>query len=494
MNSMNSSGGATAGGGMNAGGSGGTTSNAGAAASQATDRAPVVSGLLIEPNPTNVLSCFVSWTTDAPSSSEVQFGVDGYQFRIGRTESVTSHRVLVIGMHAETAYLIKALSSNSAGTASAEGTFTTGTLPEGLPVATQTVADTSGAQNGWTLVNVMPAIDRGFVGTEPGIMVAYDMQGQPVWYFVNGTTPDERGDVSLRVLANHNLVLGPSSGEPPKEVDLAGNVVWQGPPSTPSGSAEDPATAPLTHYAGKLDNGNYVVFRSLANADGVTGALVQELSPGNEVVWSWNLFDHKQPPADAPKDWCHPNSLTVDLENDVFYLSCRYQGIFKVKRSGDQAVLWELGGEQGGDFAFDPSEAVIFDQHDPEIHADGTILVFDNHYGRGGAPEGTTSRVIEFELDESTLVATPTFEFPGAYAGVDDWYRSSWLTSYWGDADRLANGNVLVCAGQRVTSEPTRVFEIRPSDGAVVWQITLPLGAGSYQAERVSPPPLVEPM
>jgi hypothetical protein len=58
----------------------------------------------------------------------------------------------------------------------------------------------------------------------------------------------------------------------------------------------------------------------------------------------------------------------------------------------------------------------------------------------------------------------------------------------------LANGNVLVCAGLRNNSGQTHVFEVRRADGAVVWQITLPVGAGSYQAERLSPPPLVEPM
>ena len=54
------------------------------------------------------------------------------------------------------------------------------------------------------------------------------------------------------------------------------------------------------------------------------------------------------PPADAAEDWCHPNSVTVDLANDVLYLSCRYQGVIKAKRSGDQAVLWVLGGQADG--------------------------------------------------------------------------------------------------------------------------------------------------
>jgi hypothetical protein len=215
------------------------------------------------------------------------------------------------------------------------------------------------------------------------------------------------------------------------------------------------------------------------------------LTPANEVAWSWNLFDHITPPTGAAKDWCHANSVTVDLANDVFYLSCRWQGIIKAKRSGDQAVLWVLGGQAGGDFTFDPTTAAIFDQHDPEIHSDGTILVFDNHYGTGVVPPGTTSRVIELKLDEIAKLATPTFEFPGSYS-VDDWYRSTWLTPYWGDADRLANGNVLVTAGLRAATGQTHIFEIRPSDGNVVWQITLPVGVGSYQAERISPPPLVQ--
>jgi hypothetical protein len=352
-------GGATSSGGSAAGGSisatGGSNGGGDAAVDSAVpaSSAPAVSGLLIEPNPNNTLSCYVSWKTDVAADSEVQFGQDTYQFHIVSDEGTTDHRVLVIGMRAEKKYLIKAVSTNSEGSGSAEGTYTTGKLPTGLPVGTQTAADTSGAQAGWTLTNIMPTKQgvtsqgMGFVGTVPGIVAMYDMEGFPVWYFVNGTTADVRGDVFTQRLPNQNLLIGPSSNEPAKEIDLAGKVIWQGPPPAPSGSSTDPNIAPMSHGVTKLENGNYVIFRNLTNSAGTIGALVQELTPANKVVWSWNLFDHVQLPADASGDWCHPNSVTVDLANDVFYLSCRYQGVIKAKRSGDQAVIWVLGGESG---------------------------------------------------------------------------------------------------------------------------------------------------
>jgi hypothetical protein len=477
------------------GGAGGGDEGGLDGASRSLAEAPVIADFAIEANPNNTLSCFVSWTTDVEANSEVQFGVDGYQYHIVIDESVSSHRVLVIGMHAETDYEIRAVSSDTGGSASAEGSFTTGALPSGLPVATQTVLDTSAAQDGWTLLNVTPASERqGFNGTVPGIIAMYDMQGLPVWYFVNGSTVDVRGDVSALMLPDHHLFLGPSSGEPAKEIDLAGNVLWQGPDQPPADApSSDPATAPMSHFANKLSNGNYIVLRDLTDANGFGGALVQELSPSNEVVWSWNLFDHMQPPPDAELDWCHPNSVTVDLAEDVLYLSCRYQGIIKAKRSDDQAVLWVLGGQSGGDFTFDPSTARFEDQHDPELHDDGTVLVYSNGGSELRQPAGVTSSVIEVKLDQSAMVATASFVFPGSFA-VDDWYAQSWYTPYWGDADRLANGDVLVVAGIRSSTQQTHIFEVRPQDGQVVWEFTFPPGVGSYQGERLSPPPLVEPL
>ena len=478
----------------------------GSAASGGTDGGgstiiPTISGLTITPNPTNNLSCFVSWTTDVAATSEVQFGASAYQFHIVEASPVTSHNVLVIGMYAATAYLIKAVSSDAGGSSNATGTFTTGPLPDGLPLGTITVNDTTQTQAGWTLVNIMPASmgatgPSGLNGSAPGIMVMYDQTGLPVWYFVNGTTADVRGDVSLRVKSNNNIVLGPSSGEPPKEIDLGGNVIWEGPAQPPVGADQtNPATAPMSHYADRLPNGDYVFFRDLTNANGIGGAFVEEVTPENDIVWQWNLFDHLTPPADAATDWCHPNAASFDDADGVFYLNCRFQGLIKASRSGSGDIIWILGGQAGGDFTFDPPGATFNDCHNPEIHADdGTILLYNNGGSTLTPPAGVTTRVLEFTLDLSTMTASQVFDFPQSYSGVDSWYTTSWYTPYWGDADRLANANVLVTAGFRSATQSTHFFEFRPSDGTVVWQMTLPMEVGSYQAERLSPPPLVQPL
>jgi hypothetical protein len=360
-------------------------------------------------------------------------------------------------------------------------------LPEGLPLATLLTSDPAVSQRGWTLTNIMPAgKSPGYQGTLPGIMVMYDEDAVPVWYYVNGNTPDVRGDVSLSVLPNGNILVGPSSGEPPKEIDLAGNIVWQGPPQATASDA-----APMSHYAGKLENGHYVLLRD-NSVNGIQGALVEEVTPDNQVVWSWNLFDHMKPDVSARSDWCHPNSVSVDLTQDVFYLSCRWLGVIKAKRSGDKAIVWVLGGKGGGNFAFNPSSASFDDQHDPEFHPDGTVLLYNNA-GESLWGGHFQSRVLEFALDEEKLIAKSVFEFPGNFA-VDSWFTSSWSTPYWGDADRLANGNVLITIGYRTDSLATRIVEVCPTDGKVVWEMAMPFSVGSYQAERWSPPPLVSPI
>src|SRR5688500_829562 len=132
------------------------------------------------------ISCFVSWTTTEPATSEVQFGEGGYDFRIFDDTLVTDHRVLVIGMHATSAYQIKAMSGNAVGTGSAEGMFSTGMLPSSMPTGMVTVGDAAATHAGWTLTNIQAA------ASTPARVVMFDENGEIVWYYIHGTAGDSR--------------------------------------------------------------------------------------------------------------------------------------------------------------------------------------------------------------------------------------------------------------------------------------------------------------
>jgi hypothetical protein len=434
---------------------------------------PRVSNLTIEPNPNNVLSCYVSFETDEPVSAEVQFGVGEPEFRIRPDDPATLHRMLVIGMHPDTDYLIRVVASNDGGSTSVDGAFETGSLPDVVPVPELTVSQ-PGWLEGWTLTNM--EIDAGSNGASaqlPAVFIMVDEEGLPVWYYIDGTTPDVRGDIAVEVQPDDSVIVGPAPGESAKRIDLGGNVLWQGPPQSVSADV-----AIFSHETKWLDDGSYVLLRDSG------GTSVEQYDAMNNLISSWTLLDHFGPTNSG--DWCHGNSVTVDLDADIMYVNCRWEGTFKVQRSTGE-ILWFLSGSvnasTAGDFTFQPSEGRFSDVHDPEFHDDGTVLMYDNRYGTDH------SRVVEYDLDQENLVATLVWEFPGNF-DVDPWYRDDWYSLIWGDADRLANGDVLVNAGIR-TGDNSRVFEVTRA-GEVVWELRLREGVGTYRAQRLSPPPLVE--
>ena len=228
--------------------------------------------------------------------------------------------------------------------------------------------------------------------------------------------------------------------------------------------------------------------------------IYRQVSPSNQVVWSLDYAKLVTPPSGATGDWCHANAITVDLVKNVVYANCRWAGLLKTTYASTPVRQWLLTGMAKGasvptlppsDIAFSPTSSAFSDTHDPEIHDDGTICFFDNGGYSGGAGGSTTmfhSRAVEYQINETAKTATLVWEFPGNATVPDAWYTANWYTPFWGDVDRLPNGNHLIAAGIRAPPVESRVFEVTKDDRKVVWEFRFPADYGVYRADRITPP------
>jgi hypothetical protein len=343
-------------------------------------------------------------------------------------------------------------------------TFTTGALPAQIPVTTISGYDAMKAQPGWTLMNVQKAtarIER--TAERRRRRSSTTRRGKPVWYFIHGTRNERGGAISVD-RTDQGVLIGPSlttgNGSPaipPIEVDWAGNTLW---------TCSDPLCGvpdQLSHHAGKLSNGNHIVMRDVTSGSRTSQVFI-ELSPSNQMV----RHHRRGRRADAARERngrlgarkFHHRSISRTTSRN---LSFRWLGVAKMKYS-TKALIWHLPAKYG-----QTTLGHMFRQHDvrpptrrssptsmiPEIHADGTILFFDNggfsgvHRRRqSGKPPHARGRIPH---RRNAKKATLLWEWPGSFT-TDAWYKTQLYVPFWGDADRLANGNVLIAAGRRGTA------------------------------------------
>ncbi len=182
--------------------------------------------------------------------------------------------------------------------------------------------------------------------------------------------------------------------------------------------------------------------------EGMLVDAVWEINPAGEPVHVWHGYEHLDPevdtlcPIDFPTSWTHLNAVETTPEGDVLISSQKLSTIMMIDwPRGD--ILWKWGGF-----------GVMSHQHDPTITPEGTLLVFDNgtHH-----PIAGRSRVIEIDMEKKEIVwqyvASPVF---------------SMLSAHIAGAERLENGNTLICEG-----ESGRVFEVT-RDGDICWEWVSP--------------------
>jgi len=176
-------------------------------------------------------------------------------------------------------------------------------------------------------------------------------------------------------------------------------------------------------------------------------SFVDGLMPRNEAIEFWNRVGY----AGERFQYHHVNSIetipsTVNAETDSHFragdllLSARHvNNIFIIDQDTGRPV-WSWQGAPELDW-----------QHHPVMLSNGNILVFDNGTRRG------YSRVLELDPERQVTVWTYETERP-----------TDFFTARGGDAQRLPNGNTLICE-----SEKGHVFEVTRT-GEIAWEFWHP--------------------
>ena len=310
------------------------------------------------------------------------------------------------------------------------------------------------------------------------------------------------------------------AGVDPDQVDLFGADFVDRPGDAPAlpVRADWVDLTSFHHENWPMPNGN-VLSMSTTNHD-VTAAQRETLCPGDpeefdiisdvivehepdgRVVRTWDLWDAidvMEFPGSSMcinddlfaepehRDWTHANSVIYDEGRDAIVISSRHTDqIIALDHLDDEgpqsSIRWIIGA--GATMPFDGD--LPYHQHAVEVLDDGAYVLFDNGNGRPGTspddPDNLPySRAVIYDVDDSS-------DDPADWSASERWeFRidgddgTPVYTSFIGDADVLANGNVLITFGGRGTFPPTPedplgalIVEVVPSgnsDGDIVMRL-----------------------
>lgn len=382
----------------------------------------------------------VSWTTDEPGRSWVEFGPTlsmGSTTAQGSTENL-AHSVILAGIPTHESWFWQAVTELPNGdtlrcTAHLQ---TMGPRPRGMPSMDVSSGPSSSVHSGYRALTSQ-------IGGSFTVIV--NDQGQDVWWHVEeADTVVQRVLVSAdgltvtRMTSNNDFAIDESmilrsriDGEPLSEtrIEMGHHDFVMLP--------DDPTYA-YAYIAAVVHEDAYVE-EDIAY-DVVGDAIVEISEDGNQsrVVWSsWesSLLLDVNPATDEgfyPQglDWTHANSLQYVPESDSYVVSFRNQDAILNLSRADGSLLWQFGGD-GGQFEMLPGRVPLA-QHSADLLDPTHLLMFDN-----GAHD-SYSRAVEFELDFAAGTATEVWSCDA----------NQTITAFLlGDVEELANGNRAIAWG-----------------------------------------------
>ena len=255
-----------------------------------------------------------------------------------------------------------------------------------------------------------------------------------------------------------------------------------------------------SHESVYLSNGNWILIGKFNRtldlteyggypAATVTDNIIQEINSLGDVVFEWNtseyfsLFDMPHHTINSQFiDYAHINSIHVDSDTTLVISSRHLDEITKINRISGE-IIWRFGGLNNqflfiNDTATHGSLLTPFcHQHDARILENGNLTFFDN----GNNKNAQYSRMVEYELDETNLIATLVWEY---IDNADDF--CNWM----GNAQRLSNNNTIGTWNYK--SDSTSIIEVK-EDCTKVFELAFKdsfnidgnkMGVASYRAFR----------
>jgi len=172
----------------------------------------------------------------------------------------------------------------------------------------------------------------------------------------------------------------------------------------------------------------------------VVGAVIQIQNKDKEVVFEWNAMDYfdinetLSPLAARTIDNVHPNSIETDLDGNLLLISRSMNEITKISRSSGD-IIWRLGGKKN-QFTYTSSYDEFFMPHSISVLENGNIVFFDN----GNLHVPPHSRAVEYKLDTEDMSVTRVWDYNA---------ERKYFSRVKGSAQRLENGNTIICYGGR---------------------------------------------